>query len=157
MYAYTQHIYIYIYIYIYTYMYMLILLICLFVLVLYIYIYVRQSEVQHRVLSCCCFLNLRYQHVQDPINSWPMMRTPMVPQCHRGTPGGQGKYCTLELTKVNIHWKVPLKAHWTIPAEIHERSDNPSADCPSLSILLPPGQPRLIVIVVIIVLEYYYY
>ena len=33
---------------------------------------------------------------------------------------------TPELTKVQIHWKMPLHIHLTIPVKIHWQSDNPS-------------------------------
>ena len=35
------------------------------------------------------------------------------------------KYYTPEISKVKIHWKMPLQVHWTIPVRIHWTSDNP--------------------------------
>ena len=35
------------------------------------------------------------------------------------------EHCTPELTKVNIHGRMPLEIHWKLPVEIHWISDNP--------------------------------
>ena len=40
---------------------------------------------------------------------------------------GKANYYTPDKnsTKVEFHWKMPLKIHWTIPVKIHWKSDNP--------------------------------
>ena len=35
------------------------------------------------------------------------------------------KDSTPEITKVKLHWKVPVNVHWKFPVEINWKSDNP--------------------------------
>ena len=43
----------------------------------------------------------------------------------RGGGGLRAKYYTPDMTKVEFHWKMPLKIHWDIPGKIHWKSVNP--------------------------------
>ena len=47
-------------------------------------------------------------------------RVPQVrPRASRHPPYVRAKYSTREITKVNLHWKMPLNIHRTTPLKIH--------------------------------------
>ena len=45
---------------------------------------------------------------------------PCAPHLHRSLGSGQNITHQIEITKVKIHWKMPLTIHWKMPLKIHD-------------------------------------